>query len=684
MNHDVSKAQSAYAVPIVNQGWTLPRQPRKRWPQLGLAQRVTLGVSLGVAVILVLLILLALATLRRMADATGQEQVRLAETIALGMQSGGRVAAPAGSEATVLPLAPPGIAVQVVTDSGQVIASQGRLDAEMVADHMVLLGELISSRQAGYRVHYAQSGEDFVPHYVAYAPLPDQPGVGVFVQQDQPAILRAPDMLIRNFILAGVLAMALAVAVAWFDVHRVIRPLRTLAEAAEAFAVGDLTEPIVVKRNDELGSLAASFETMRLQLGRSMAEIERWNHKLEQRVEQRTQDIERRNRQLAAINAVAQPLLQPLDPITLVEQAVEHIAQLFACDVAMYRPLQPGQRLPSGLSHHAPEALTAEVVEPGRCLCGSAALGGSIRYTRDIAADPEAGACHLAGIRSAVALPLCSMAAVEGVVFLGYYDAHQLARDDLDTLGAIGQQLGMALANARLYERLRQRDAERTELLQRVIDGQEEERRRLAQELHDDTSQALTWLQLGLDRLAAGEDSPQQASEFARQLQGVASQALAAVHRLALELRPSVLDDIGLAPAVERFVQEAGCRSEIAVDFEAVGLDHARLAAPAETSVYRIVQAAVTNVLQHAQAHHLSVLFEHRDQKLVVIVEDDGNGFDLEVVRAGPLVGRLGLTGMQERASLIGATLTIETARNSGTSLFLEVPMENTIVRAVT
>ncbi len=234
-----------------------------------------------------------------------------------------------------------------------------------------------------------------------------------------------------------------------------------------------------------------------------------------------------------------------------------------------------------------------------------------------------------------------------------------------------------------LYARLQARERERAELLQRYMAGQEEERRQLAQELHDETSQALATLRLGLERMAADTTAPTEVRRLAYQLQGVAAQTLAAVHRLAVELRPSVLDDVGLVAAIERSLQECARRTGITGDLESVGVEGLRLIPAAEAAVYRITQAALTNVVQHAQAKHVSVLLERRGDKLVVVVEDDGRGFDLEAVRNAPLEKRLGLAGMEERAALIGAVLTIETAPGAGSSVFLEVPLELNVRKVI-
>jgi signal transduction histidine kinase len=268
----------------------------------------------------------------------------------------------------------------------------------------------------------------------------------------------------------------------------------------------------------------------------------------------------------------------------------------------------------------------------------------------------------------------------EGILLLGSREPGGLRDVQARTLAAIGHQVGLALANARLYERLQIREQERAELLQRVIAGQEDERRRLAQELHDETSQTLASLQLGLDQLTERSREPD-IRERATELRRAASMALADVHRLAVELRPSVLDDVGLGAALERYIAEVEHRFGIPVEFASVGFEGIRLAPAPATVVYRVVQAAVTNAVQHSVAHGISVLLQRRGDDVVVVVEDDGRGFDLPTVQTLPLEHRLGLAGMQERASLVRGTLTFETEPGAGTTVFLRLPIEGNIVK---
>ena len=161
-----------------------------------------------------------------------------------------------------------------------------------------------------------------------------------------------------------------------------------------------------------------------------------------------------------------------------------------------------------------------------------------------------------------------------------------------------------------------------------------------------------------------------------QELKVIVGDTLNGVHELALELRPSVLDDLGLVPAVQRAVRTYHERHGLAIDFEAVGLEGVRLPPAVETALYRIAQEALTNVVQHACASEVSLLLAARAGAVTLIVEDDGCGFDADRLLHGPMDERwLGLSGMRERAALLGGSLTIESAQGSGTTVFVEIPL---------
>jgi signal transduction histidine kinase len=175
-------------------------------------------------------------------------------------------------------------------------------------------------------------------------------------------------------------------------------------------------------------------------------------------------------------------------------------------------------------------------------------------------------------------------------------------------------------------------------------------------------------------KVLQGTTSLQEVQEKTSQLRAVAAQTLDGVHRLALELRPSVLDDLGLVAAMQRHARDWGKNFGLSVDFQATGLDR-RLSPQVETTAYRIVQEALTNVARHAEARNVSVLLEYRGDSVVCIVEDDGRGFDVRRVLEAKDMRRLGLYGMQERISLVGGKLTVESTAGLGTTVFVEIPL---------
>jgi signal transduction histidine kinase len=204
--------------------------------------------------------------------------------------------------------------------------------------------------------------------------------------------------------------------------------------------------------------------------------------------------------------------------------------------------------------------------------------------------------------------------------------------------------------------------------LQRVVDAQELERRRLARELHDQTGQELTSVIFGLK---AVEEAPDEASRAAavEQVRAQVLETLQDVRRLAVELRPKALDDYGLVAAIERLVQTFAEQVGIRVEFEP-NLPGGRLATEVETALYRMVQEALTNIAKHAQAGEVSIVLTRSADTVSAIVEDDGRGFDTREAREG-----MGLDGMRERLGLLDGKLKIESGPGKGTTLVAEVPV---------
>ena len=277
--------------------------------------------------------------------------------------------------------------------------------------------------------------------------------------------------------------------------------------------------------------------------------------------------------------------------------------------------------------------------------------------------DVDHEATRLMGARTGLWVPLLVRGRAIGVL---------AAHDKL------GSDMRFADTDLRLAETFASRAALAVDLseriasdsLRRVVEAQELERRRLARELHDETGQALTSILLGLKSLEEklGDADSRAAAAALREL---VVETLQDVRRLAVELRPSALDDFGLVAALERLTTSFSEQTGIEIDFEASLADE-RLPEEVEIALYRIVQESLTNVVKHAHARHVSILLALREGRAVkVVIEDDGHGFDV----AESANGGFGLMGMRERLALLGGRLQIESNGETGTTVAAEVPV---------
>lgn len=238
---------------------------------------------------------------------------------------------------------------------------------------------------------------------------------------------------------------------------------------------------------------------------------------------------------------------------------------------------------------------------------------------------------------------------------------------------ANGEIKSVMVTIADITERKRS-DELRRQLHQRILEVQEEERRRISRELHDHLGQQLTVILLGLKALR-NEGLPhgdrRSAGEKIDRLYELVDTAMRESHHLAWELRPTALDDLGLEVALQRYVYQWSENSGIKADFQSLGFGNARLAADLETTLYRVAQEALTNVARHSHANFASVILELNLTHASLVVEDDGTGFDVQSTASSH---RLGLSGMRERLALVRGSLEIESELGRGTSLFARAP----------
>lgn len=275
-----------------------------------------------------------------------------------------------------------------------------------------------------------------------------------------------------------------------------------------------------------------------------------------------------------------------------------------------------------------------------------------------------------------MAMPLIGRGRVIGsLVFCTLYDAEPFSLRDVALARAVADQLSVAIDNATLYDEVQQSGKLRGELLHRVVSAQEAERQRIARELHDGTGQTLTALGLGLAAAADRLDSdPAAVRRQLADMKQMNAQVLQEVHNVIADLRPSILDNLGLIPAlrghISTFEARTGIQAQLVVQGKAT-----RLKPEVETTVFRIVQESLTNVVRHAAARSVLVQVVFGDGGVQLSIHDDGRGFDVARAMAGE-DGRAawGLLGIQERASLVGGTAELVSAPDQGTTVRINIP----------
>ena len=254
-------------------------------------------------------------------------------------------------------------------------------------------------------------------------------------------------------------------------------------------------------------------------------------------------------------------------------------------------------------------------------------------------------------------------------------DALRTAHDELES--RVEQRTSeLAEVNASLDSELREhrQSEERVRaLLGRLMTVQEDERRRIARDLHDHLGQQVAGLSLSMQALETVARDRDDLRKRVQDAQAIIARLDRDLDFFTWELRPPVLDDLGVPIALEHFVQEWSKNFDIPSEYHTRGFEKIRLGREIETSLYRIAQEALNNIYKHANAKRVAVLLERRGDEAVLVIEDDGRGFDRTKTRAASET-EIGLIGMDERAALVGGTLEIETAPGQGTTVFVRVP----------
>jgi signal transduction histidine kinase len=376
---------------------------------------------------------------------------------------------------------------------------------------------------------------------------------------------------------------------------------------------------------------------------------------------------ERRQRRRAEATSQRLALLNDLATLTLtadldrtLEEALATLVSVLPADAACLAAAHPDTGGLSVLARHPPERDGGDALEA--CLARLASFG-------DGGQSPLMDAA-VAAVPFDTDLPEPGPAGrVSGVLAVQLDPARTLSDDDRRLLVGVANQLATALANARLKDL--ERDRVRSYARQ-VTWAQEEERKRISRELHDEAAQNLVAIRRNLEALAT--TSPEARNADVERLQSLTAQTLTGLRRFSHDLRPPVLDDLGLASALESLVADTRASGNLDIELAISGAPQ-RLPAEVELALFRIAQSALRNVERHAEATGATIELVFHPDRTTLTVSDDGCGFEPPADTAELLhAGKLGLVGMHERAQLVGGRLEITSSVGAGARIAATVP----------
>ena len=340
------------------------------------------------------------------------------------------------------------------------------------------------------------------------------------------------------------------------------------------------------------------------------------------------------------------------------------------------------------LSYHTSHGLSAEYVEEmrfplGEGIAGKVGQSGRAILLEDISSDPSAAHRDLIskeGLKAFVSVPLRAKDHVLGVLNVASTKVRRFTKDDMYLLGSIGDQLGIAVEEAKLYKRLNDAKKRYQALVRQTISIQEEERRRIARELHDETSQQLTALTLNLQALSEMMEmrgiKNGEIKAILEKAHHIAVQAHTEVARLIRELRPTLLDTLGLSAAIRNLAETHLVSKGIDATMEFKGMEQRLLSAEAELTLFRVAQEAMSNIVRHSGARKAMIRLECNLKECSLSVEDDGKGFDVSEITHIDKDGRgAGLFGVRERVAEVGGEAYVESQPGKGTKAIAKVPI---------
>jgi len=339
------------------------------------------------------------------------------------------------------------------------------------------------------------------------------------------------------------------------------------------------------------------------------------------------------------------------------------------------------------LSYRVYHGLSAKYAEEmhlklGEGIAGKVAQSGRAVLLEDISSEPNAARLDLIsleGLMAFISVPLRAKDNVLGVLNVSSHVPHHFTKEDVHLLHSIGDQLGIAIEQAGLHERLRKARERLRKLARQNLVAEEEERRRIARELHDETSQSLSGIALQLEALIEiySKSGNQDAQFIAglKKVQALTVQVHKEVSRVISNLHPAVLDTLGLVAAVRQHAKNRLQPLNINVTTEVKGTEM-RFPPDVEAALFRVFQGAIGNIAEHSKAKNASIVLVYRPDEFSLSISDDGQGFDVSKITDVEESGRgRGLFSMRERIGFLGGTSGIESKIGAGATVWAKIPI---------
>jgi len=344
---------------------------------------------------------------------------------------------------------------------------------------------------------------------------------------------------------------------------------------------------------------------------------------------------------------------------------------------------EPNQALSYRVYHGLSDKYAGEMrLKLGEGIAGKVAQSGRAVLLEDISSEPDAARLDLIsseGLMAFISVPLRAKDNVLGVLNVASHVPHHFTKEDVHLLHSIGDQLGIAIEQTGLHERLRKARERLRKLARQNLVAEEEERRRIARELHDETSQSLSGIALQLEALIEkSANSGSQDAQFIaglKKVQSLTVQVHKEVSRVISNLHPAVLDTLGLLAAVRQHAKNRLQPLNINVTTEVKGTEM-RFSPDVEAALFRVFQGAIGNIAEHSKAKNASIVLVYQPDEFSLSISDDGQGFDVSKITDVEESGRgRGLFSMRERIGFLGGTSGIESKIGAGATVWAKIPI---------